>query len=107
MNTIAKPSFWHTPAHARDAQQAVNRIPANTLVAASEHLTPHLVDKATVYPLVSIDAINTLHVNWLALDTGDRNMTTPTGQLLMRQIHDSGFREVYSKGGFVVLRRGS
>lgn len=107
MNTIAKPSFWHTPASARDARQAVDHVPANTLVAASEHLVPHLVDKATVYPLVSIDGINTLNVNWVAIDVGDRNMSTPAGELLIRQIRDSGFREVYSRGGFVVLRRSS
>lgn len=105
VNTLAKPGFWFTPDRVRDAQQAVTDIPPNTLVAASGDLVPHLVDKATVYPLVSIDAINTLHVNWLAIDTGDSDTSTPTGQLLVQQIRDSGFREIYSKGGFVVLRR--
>ncbi|WP_083795692.1 DUF2079 domain-containing protein [Catenulispora acidiphila] len=105
INTLAKPSFWHTPAYARDAQQAVNHIPKNALVAASGDLAPHLVDKATVYPLVTIDAINTLHLSWLAIDTGDPAIATPTGRLLMHQIGDSGFREIFSKGGFVVLVR--
>jgi uncharacterized membrane protein len=109
LNHLARADFRHTPARSAAAQRAVDRIPRNARVAATAHLVPHLVDKATAYQLFDIKVVDDLPqpVDWVVADLTEDGFNAPGagGLRLLRQIRDSGFHEVSDEDGFLVLQR--
>jgi uncharacterized membrane protein len=107
LHRLLAPGFWHTPPHVSAADHAVERIPSGVLVAATNRLVPHLVDKATVYPLVGMDVLDGLprRVDWVIADTTIPDMRAAGGMELLAAIRADGFQQVFAEDGFIVLHR--
>ena len=107
LHDLATPAFWRTPRHVTAADAAVAAVPADALVAATNNLAPHLVDRATVYPLTSVEAVDDLprRIDWIAADTTLPDLQTPNGQLLLAQLRADGFQPVSANDGILVLHR--
>ncbi|WP_194916156.1 DUF2079 domain-containing protein [Catenulispora rubra] len=107
LHNLATPGFWHTPPHVTAADAAVHEIPSGALVATTNNLAPHLVDRTTVYPLTSIEGIDDLPqpIDWIAADTTLPDLRTPNGKALLAQLATDGFQTISADDGILVLHR--
>lgn len=98
-------------ARCADASAAVDQIPVGAEVAADDHLAPHLVAERTVlhvHPNYTDE--ETRRPEWMLLDrrtnTGRHAHGRPWSEELVEQsIAQDGYRLVWERGGYVVLRR--
>lgn len=107
LHNLATPAFWHTPRHVTAADAAVATIPSGALVATTNNLAPHLVDRTTVYPLMSIEAIDDLpqRIDWVAADTTLPDLRAPNGKALLVRLAADGFQTISANDGLLVLYR--
>ncbi|MEY9858881.1 putative membrane protein [Catenulispora sp. GAS73] len=107
LHDLVTPGFWRTPRHVAAADAAVHEIPSGVLVATTNNLAPHLVDRTTVYPLVSLDGIDGLprRIDWIAADTSLPDLRSPNGKALLAQLAMDGFQTISAEDGILVLHR--
>lgn len=107
LQNLAIPGFWHTPRHVAAANAALRTVPSGVRVAATNNPAPHLVDRTTVHPLVTIEIIDGLpqRIDWIAADTTLPDLRSPAGKTLLRQLESDSFRTVGADDGIVILTR--
>jgi len=97
--------WWHTDQVDVAARAAVAQVPNGATVEASDHLVPHLVDRAKV---MLLDA--TPHnAPWVVIDEGrvDWPLTPWEQQTRIGWLTTHGYHEVFARSHFVVYYRGS
>jgi uncharacterized membrane protein len=107
LHRLAEPGFWGTSAHVEAENQATDSIPPGVLVAATDKIVPHLVDKATVYQLVDMDVIDGLphRVDWIVADTTTPELRGSAGLALLAALRRDGFEPTFDREGVIVLHR--
>lgn len=108
VRNLLTPGFWQVSKHVAAENAAVGTVPSGVLVAATNNLAPHLVDRATVYPLVTLPDLDNLphRVDWVVADTTLPDLKAVDGQRLLAQLAADGFAPVGTDDGIVVLHRG-
>lgn len=98
-------------ARCADASAAVDQIPVGAEVAADDHLAPHLVaDRTVLHVHPNYTDEETRRPEWMLLDrrtnTGRHAHGRPwSEELVEHSIAQDGYRLVWERGGYVVLRR--
>ena len=107
LHQLTTPSFWETSDRVRADNAAIKMVPQGALVAATNDLSPHLVDTATVYPLVDIGVVDRLPhpVGWIVADLELPDLKAPPGVALIQHLRAEGFCQVFDQDGVVVLHR--
>ncbi|MFI5802605.1 DUF2079 domain-containing protein [Streptomyces sp. NPDC051561] len=95
-----RPSYWQDPPRAAAARQALAHVPDGARVATTNRLAPHLTDRTTVY--LHLPGRPDATVDWMVLDLTDTTFSADPPDASQQ-----GFRPVYEREGYVVLRRGA
>lgn len=104
LRDLASPGFWQDSPRRSATRTALALIPDDARVAASNHLAPHLTDRATVH-LATHDVLDRhADLGWLIADTHE---SWPPGGVpaALRDAEACGWRMVYARDGLVVWRR--
>ncbi|WP_435215636.1 DUF2079 domain-containing protein [Streptomyces sp. bgisy034] len=104
LRDLADPGFWQYSPRRSATRAALALIPDGARVAASNHLAPHLTDRATVH-LATHDVLTRRpDLDWLIADT--QEPFPPGGvQAALRDAEARGWQTVYARGDVVILRR--
>ncbi|NUK86799.1 DUF2079 domain-containing protein [Streptomyces lunaelactis] len=100
---LADPGFWRDSPRRSATRAALALIPDGARVAASNHLAPHLTNRATVHLATHGVFDRRPDLGWLIADT---NEPWPPGGVpaALRDAEARGWRTVYARDGVVILR---
>jgi uncharacterized membrane protein len=101
------PSYYQRDARMNAAAAAVAAVPRGITIEAVEHLGPQLSARDTVL-LWDGDGSSPLYPPWVVADVAKREFTFASrGQQIQRValLRRSGYRVVFSRDGYLVLRR--
>jgi uncharacterized membrane protein len=102
---FTQPWWSHTSADEVAAQAAIDAVPSGALVEASDHLVPHLTDRATVMLLDGTPH----NAPWVVFDEGHQDWPLTPAQQAARPgwLISHGYQEVFAERQFVVYHRAS
>ncbi|MER7517050.1 DUF2079 domain-containing protein [Streptomyces sp. NPDC126499] len=104
LRDLVTPGFWQDDPRRSAARAALALVPANAQVAASNHLAPHLADRATVRLATPDVFVRHPEVTWIVAAVDD---PFPAGaaRATVRDARARGWRTVWFRDGVVVLLR--